>query len=431
MLHKEKYKRKNRDLNKKVADLSMLLDVTRLLSSDMSLENILETMFRTTSGIMNCDRYSLFIHDEEKDELYSRIARGSEKEEIRFPADKGIAGNVFKTGEAVNIKDCYADKRFNPEIDIKTGYKTQTLLCVPVTSFDGRRIGVIQVLNKEQGVFDHYDEYLLNLLASHLGVAIQRAILMENYLEKQKLESEMNIAYKIQASLTPQTAPVFKGFDISCFSKQCESTGGDYLDFVVLNKHRLGVVIGDVTGHGLGASLLMLVARSTFRVLVEDTHDLPELTARMNNRIIQDFSQGRNMTFFYSVFDNKNNMVNFVNCGHDEPLWYHAKDRSISYLRQCGLPLGMLPGTTYIQADPLQLEHNDILVYYTDGITEAMNKNKELFGAARLETVIQKNAAKSAAAIQEEVCQEIVNFLQKASQQDDMSMIVMKVKGGD
>ncbi len=428
MRHKEKNNVQDRNLLKKVADLTALLDVTRLLSSDMSLPNILQTMFQTTTNIMNCDRYSLFIHDEKKDELYSRIALGSENEEIRFPADKGIAGNVFKTGEAVNIKDCYADKRFNPEIDIKTGYKTHTLLCVPVTSFNGNRIGVIQVLNKRTGVFTPYDEYLLNLLASHLGVAIQRAVLMQNYLEKQKLESEMNIAQKIQASLTPDRAPAFKGFDISCFSRQCESTGGDYLDFVVLGENRLGLVIGDVTGHGLGASLLMLVARSTFRVLARDTHAMAELTERMNNRIMQDFSQGRSITLFYGVLDNENNTFNFINCGHDEPFWYHAHDQAVGCLKQGGLPLGMLADTSYAQADPCVLRKNDILVLYTDGITEAMNHKKELFGTARLEAVIKKNAAKTAAAVQNAVRGEITKFLHDGNPQDDMSMIVIKVQ---
>jgi sigma-B regulation protein RsbU (phosphoserine phosphatase) len=427
MLEKQNQKPGSRDMQRKIQDLTSLLEVTRLLSSDMSLQSILETMFRTTTHIMNCDRYSLFIYDEEKNELYSKIALGSEQEEIRFPAHKGIAGDVFQTGEPVNIKDCYADRRFNPQVDVKTGYKTNTLLCIPVTSFDGRRIGVIQVLNKRQGVFTPYDEYLLGLLASHLGVAVQRAFLMENYLEKQKLENEMNMAQAIQASLTPGRAPVFHGFDISCFSRQCETTGGDYLDFVPMTRNRLAVVIGDVTGHGLGASLLMLVARSTFRVLVENGLDLPRLAARMNRRILQDFSGERSMTFFYGVLDNENNAFNYINCGHDEPLWYHAQTATITFLAQCGLALGMLPGTTYEKARLLRPAKNDILVFYTDGITEAMNPEKELFGTARLEAVIKKNASENAATLQKRIRQSVSRFMQNGSRQDDMSLIIIKV----
>jgi sigma-B regulation protein RsbU (phosphoserine phosphatase) len=422
---KGKNNKTGRNLPQEIQDLRSLLDVTRLLSSDLSLDNVLETMFRTTTEIMNCDRYSLFIYDQDKDELYSKIALGAEQGEIRFPADKGIAGNVFKTGKAVNIKDCYEDQRFNREVDIKTGYRTKTLLCVPVTSFNGKRIGVIQVLNKRQGVFTPYDEYLLDLLASHLGVVIQRAFLMENYLEKQKLDHEMSIAQKIQASLTPGGAPDFAGFDIACFSQQCESTGGDYLDFINLDKNRLGVIIGDVAGHGLSASLLMLVARSTFRVLVADPHPMPELTARMNERIVQDFSQGRSMTLFYGVLDKGKYTLSFVNCGHDEPLWYHAQEQSISRLTQCGLALGLLPGVVYKEGDLLRLKKDDILVFYTDGITEAMNQNKELFGLARLEAVIKKNAARKAEAIQRQVRQAVGKFLHGSNQQDDMSMIII------
>jgi sigma-B regulation protein RsbU (phosphoserine phosphatase) len=423
------YENTNRKLKKKITDLKTLLELTRLLSSDMSLDDILETMFEATRKIMNSDRYSLFIYDEEKDELYSRIARKSEIKEIRFPADKGIAGSVFKTGKLVNIKDCYSDKRFNPEIDTKTGYKTKTLLCVPMKSFDGKIVGVIQVLNKKQNVFDEYDEYLLQLLASHAGVAIQRAFLIEHYIEKQKLESEMNIANKIQASLTPDKAPLFKGFDISCFSRQCESTGGDYLDFVVLPEGRLVVVIGDVTGHGLGASLLMLVARSTFRVIVKNSGGMTDLTAVMNNRIIQDFHQERIMTFFYSVLDNRDKKLKFVNCGHDEPLWYHAKNETIDHLKQSGLPLGMLPETEYKEGEILNLEKDDILLLYTDGITEAINNKKEMYGVKRLENVIIENARKKAVDILKCVKKSIFTFISDADQLDDMTMIVIKVKG--
>jgi len=427
MPEKRNHETGSRDTNRKIEDLTSLLEVTRLLSSDMSLKSILETMFRTTTRIMNCDRYSLFIYDEEKDELHSKIALGSEQEEIRFPADKGIAGDVFQTGVPVNIKDCYADRRFNPQVDVKTGYKTKTLLCIPVTSFDGRRIGVIQVLNKREGVFTPYDEYLLGLLASHLGVAVQRAFLMENYLEKQKLENEMNIAHAIQASLTPGRAPVFHGFDISCLSRQCETTGGDYLDFVNLTRNRLGVVIGDVTGHGLGASLLMLAARSTFRVLIEDGLDMRQLAARLNRRIIQDFNRERGMTFFYGKLDSENRVLDFINCGHDEPLWYHAQSAAITCLEQCGLALGMLPGTTYEKARSIHPEKNDILVFYTDGITEAMNPEKELFGTAGLEAVVKKNASENAATIQKRIRQAVSQFVRNGSRQDDMSLIIIKI----
>lgn len=134
------------------------------------------------------------------------------------------------------------------------------------------------------------------------------------------------------------------------------------------------------------------------------------------------------MTLFYGVLDNENNTLSFVNCGHDEPLWYHASQGSISRLTQCGLALGMLPGVVYKEGDLLGLEKDDILVFYTDGITEAMNRDKELLGAARLEAVVKKYAAGNAAALQNQVRQAVIKFQHGAPQQDDMSMIIIKTK---
>ncbi|MBN1412972.1 MAG: SpoIIE family protein phosphatase [Spirochaetales bacterium] len=414
------------DQERHIEDLRNILDLTRLLASDLSLDEILNIVLEASTRIIRADRSSLFLLDEENSELYSRIAQGSEISEIRFPANKGIAGASVSTGKIINIPDCSNDRRFNADIDSRTGYKTRTLLCAPIRSFEGRIIGVVEVLNKHEGVFTDYDEYLLELFAAHAGVSIERAILINHYMEKMTLESEINIAHEIQESLTPQLAPSIPGYDISCLSRQCEKTGGDYIDFVELENSKLAIAIGDATGHGLGAALLMLVARSTFRTLLLSYESMPELIKIMNERLEGDVEDTHNLTFFYSVLDFKNHELKFVNCGQDTPLLYRAARETTRELGVSSLPLGITLNARFEEGKPLSLERGDILLLYTDGVTETMNVKDEEYGIGRLKDVVKRHSNKDAVSIRDAILWSVSDFAGECRQQDDLSLIVIK-----
>lgn len=163
---------------KKLRDLTAILEVSRAMMAEPELDNLLDLIIRRATLVMEAERTSLFLVDEDTNELFSRIAQDAEIREIRFPVGKGIAGHVAKTGEIVNIKDAYKDDRFNPEFDKKTGYKTRTILCVPLVASGEHVIGVLQVLNKREGVFTPYDEELISALAAQAAVCIERTRLL-------------------------------------------------------------------------------------------------------------------------------------------------------------------------------------------------------------------------------------------------------------
>src|SRR5262249_759656 len=145
--------------------------------------------------ILNAERSTLFLYDAANDELHSKIAHGTG--EIRFPATAGIAGAVAQGRQLVNIPDAYADPRFNPDVDRRTGSRTRCLLTIPLTGLEGQLVGILQVLNKSEGVFDAYDEHLAEALAAQVGVALQRARLMVHYVEKKQMESALAVARDI------------------------------------------------------------------------------------------------------------------------------------------------------------------------------------------------------------------------------------------
>jgi len=167
------------DLESQVDRLYRCLEVGRAINSETELDRILQLVMAETTHLMGADRSSLFLLDRERGELWSRIAQGLKRREIRFPADKGIAGYVATTGQILNIPDAYQDSRFNPEVDKKTGYRTKSILCLPVLNHRRETIGVIQVLNKKDGAFTEEDEKMLSCLADQVAVALEDALLLQ------------------------------------------------------------------------------------------------------------------------------------------------------------------------------------------------------------------------------------------------------------
>jgi adenylate cyclase len=179
------------DIKKAQEQESQLLDVTSAISSELHLEPLLLKIMQTTTEILEADRSTLFMHDEKTNDLWSIVAQGAELNEIRFPSHMGIAGSVFTTGETINIPDAYADSRFNKEIDKKTGYRTETILCMPVINKKGVKIGVIQVLNKKGGPFMIVDEKRLKAFAAQASIALENAKLFNEVLEIKNYNESM------------------------------------------------------------------------------------------------------------------------------------------------------------------------------------------------------------------------------------------------
>ena len=202
-----------KDSKRTIADLTHLLDVSRQLGATVELQPLLESIERAALKVLGCERASVFLYDRTANELYSKLATGVE--EIRFPADRGIAGEAAQQRTTINVEDAYADDRFNPDVDRQTGFRTRSLLTVPMSGYDGSLMGVLQVLNKRGGAFTTSDEHLAHTVGALAGVALQRQLLLEAYAEKQKLEHDLSLAREIQQSALPTAPPRLDGFDIA------------------------------------------------------------------------------------------------------------------------------------------------------------------------------------------------------------------------
>ncbi len=249
------------DSQRQTRNLNALLKVSKALASEIRLDDLLQVIVEKAAEVMDADRATLFLYDESRNELWSKTTQRLEIKEIRLPLGVGIAGHVAKTRTAINIPDTYADARFDPDFDKETGYRTRSILCLPLIGNGDRLIGVIQVLNKkDQEVFNEADESLLGGLSDHITVALERARLIEAYVEKERMEEALKLAHDIQMSMLPKIFPPFPErheFDIFAAIAPAKEVGGDLYDFFFIDDNHLCFAIGDVSGKGVPASLFM------------------------------------------------------------------------------------------------------------------------------------------------------------------------------
>ena len=410
-----------RTLNK----LSFLVEASKALSSTLDLSELLSRILEVAKTHTEAERGTLFLVDETTNEIWSLIAHGLEKQEIRLPLGKGIAGHVAKTGEVVLIPDAYADPRFNPEVDKRTGYLTRTILCVPIRNKAGKIIAALQLLNKHHTPFTEDDADFLLTLSGHMALALENAQLHQQLLDKERMEKELALARGIQRSLLPETAPSVEGFDIALLNEPCYAVGGDYYDFLALGPQTLLTVIADVEGKGVSSALVMSTLQATLRALVLHLHSLDEIAESLNRMILTDTRSQKYLSIFIGLVDIRRKGLHYINCGHVPPVIIRHNQAPMS-LTEGGMVIGLFENASY-ERGHTKLQQGDVMVMCTDGITESMNTVQDEFGIERLVQSVQNVADKSAAEIVSAVNADVVRFSRHGTHVDDKVMIVVKV----
>jgi sigma-B regulation protein RsbU (phosphoserine phosphatase) len=411
---------------KQITKLSLLFEATRLLNSTLDLAELLELILKIAKQEVKADRGSIFLVDNKRKELWSIVAFGLDHQEIRMPWAHGIAGRIAETGETVNVENAYELSFFEPSFDQRFNYHTRSLLGMPIRHYTGQVVGVIQLLNKINGIrFTAEDEEFLAKLSGHMAMALENARLHRESLEKQRMEKELALARGIQRSLLPDTPPAIPGFELAVANEPCFECGGDYYDFLHLGPQSLLLVIADVEGKGVSSALVMSNLQATLRALVMHLHSLEVLALSLNEMIYNDTKSEKYLSCFLGLVDTRRNGLHYINAGHVPPILVDGSTGKYSLLEDGGTVIGLFPKTDYSRGS-VQLKRGDILVCCTDGILEAVNENDEEFGSENLAASVLKHKDKSAEAIVEAVLAE-VNQWCHAVRADDKVLMVMKV----
>jgi sigma-B regulation protein RsbU (phosphoserine phosphatase) len=235
------------------SDLRKILEVTRKLAAPYDLDTMLTEVVNASREILDAERGTVFLYDEVADGLVVRV--GTDLRHIRIPADKGIVGESAQSRKLINVPDCYADERFNRAIDKQTGYKSRCMLTIPLIGYEESLIGVLQILNKNDGMFDDQDEYIGLALAAQAAVVIHRAKITEAIIASERLDREISVARDVQIGTLPKEMPVVRGYEFGGAFEPTDQTGGDLYDFVPMGDEKLFLLMGDATGHGIGPAL--------------------------------------------------------------------------------------------------------------------------------------------------------------------------------
>ena len=404
--------------------LSILVESSKAMASTLDLSELLARILDVAKSQAECERGSLFLVDDKSSEIWSLIAQGLEKQEIRLPLGKGIAGHVAKTGEIVNIPDAYADPRFNPDVDKRTGYHTHNILCLPIRNKAGKIVASLQLLNKKKGSFTDEDADFLLTLSGHMALALENAQLHQQLIDKERMEKELALARGIQRSLLPESMPSVEGFDIALLNEPCYAVGGDYYDFLSLGPRTLLVVIADVEGKGVSSALVMSNLQATLRALVLHLHSLNEIAEALNRMIYNHTRAEKYMSLFMGLIDTKRQALHYINCGHVPPVIVRPGSEPIS-LTEGGMVVGLFESATY-ERGQVKLQSGDVMVLCTDGITESMDAHHDEYGSERLIKKVSETASGSASDIVQAVSSDVARYSRQGTHIDDKVMIAIK-----
>ena len=408
-------------------DLEVLVEVARRMGETFELVPLLRTIEQAGLSALGCERATIFLYDRERDELYSKVATGTD--EIRFSAKLGIAGEAAQTRSVVIVADAYADARFNAEIDKRTGYRTRNLLTLPLITPDGEVIGVLQVLNKRDGSFSPRDEVLAGALGSLAAIAIKRQMLLDEAAVKQRLEHDLTIARDIQRRLLPKENPRLEGFDIAGWNQPADQTGGDCYDFRELGGNRLAFMIADATGHGIGPALIIAQCRALIRAVTDARDDLSVIAGKVNNLLCEDLPPDRFVTICFGILDAGAARLDYVSGGQGPLLLFRAATGEVEQFDATGLPMGVLPDTTMELADPIELAPGDIFILLTDGFLEWARPDGQQYGQERLVELVRTHRDQSCPDLIQTIYQDVLRFADGSSQLDDLTAILIKRTG--
>jgi phosphoserine phosphatase RsbU/P len=408
-----------------VIELSTIVEATKRLNSTLDLAELLNIILQLTTRHTGAERGTVFLVDSERNEIWSLVGIGLDQHEIRLPTKRGIAGWVAEHGEAVNLADAYADPRFESEVDLRLGFKTKSLLALPIRNKSGATIGVLQLLNKKTGAFTRADEDMLRAISDHVALALENAQLHRELLHKQRMERDLALARSIQLGLLPEHPPMLDGFEIAVSHKPSLEVGGDYYDFIALAPDTTLAVVADVEGKGVGSAMVMANLQATLHALLAHLHSLERLVESLNDMILTDTRGQKYMTMFVALLDQPHRALHYVNAGHVPPAVVRPSGE-VDYLREGGMVVGLFPSVKY-ERGTVRMQPGDIFVACTDGITEAMNAQDEEYGRERLMELVGRKRDLRAHEIVESVLTEVDLFSRGGTHEDDRVILILKV----
>jgi sigma-B regulation protein RsbU (phosphoserine phosphatase) len=390
------------------------------------LNDLLSLNADMARDLVAADRCSIWLVNASTGELETKVAHGTGQ--IHVPLGSGLVGSSVATGEPVLVNDTSLDRRFLNRIDQSSGYVTHSVLVVPLRASDGRIIGAFQALNKAGG-FSDADVSLLGLAGAYSAAAIEAQRLRAEAESARLMLRDLEIARDVQAALLPQTLPKSQRLDCAAFFRPARLIGGDYYDFIDTPERGLAFTLGDVSGKGVPAAVLMASIQASLRIsLQSNTRSLSSVIELLNDSVYESSNAGRYSTAFCGILDPACESLTYVNAAQCPPLLYHPmrSESKVELLSVGGTPIGLLPGQSY-EEGKIRLSSGDILLCFSDGISEAVNEKGEFWMESEIEKLLQSSDGWTASQLTEALASRVDEFAGAAEQADDMTIVALRV----
>ena len=404
-------------------DMAAILAVTRALAAPFDLRTMLAEVTAAACAVLHAERSLVWLHDAARDEMVLEIS--SDLSQVRVPTGSGLVGACARERRPVNVPDCYADPRFDPSVDRRSGFHTRCSLTMPLVDHRAQFIGVMQVLNKAGGVFEGGDEVLAEALAAQCAVALSRVRMTEALIEAEKVQRELELARELQQSSLPSALPIVAGYDMHATFLPASLTGGDTYD-LMLAEQGLLVVIGDATGHGIAPALSVTRMHAMLRMALALGADLETAFRRVNDQLAHTLPAGHFVTAFIGLLDAAAHRLRFISGGQSPILHWHAADGRCTLHKAGSFPMGAMPIRTLRPAVAIDFGTGDVLALLTDGVYEQENGRGEQFGLARVEALIGVHAGGSVAVLAGHLLAAVRAFADAELQEDDVTMVLLK-----
>lgn len=403
----------------------MLLEVSEKISATLDLDELLSHLIDTARSIVTYDAAGIYVTRRSSTGpmlIEGMVTRGYDvrhaERDLLLKFGEGVVGHVIKLGKSVIIPDVRKEAKY-----VMARPETRSELAVPITLND-RVIGAFNVESDELDAFTEADSEVLHFFANAAAIAIEKAVLHEELVEKKRIESQLEVARQVQASLLPDRPPEPAGYDISAENLPTYEVGGDYYDFIELPDKQIGVAIADVAGKGVPAALIMATFRAALRTQVRNDFAIRQIIRKVNYLLWESTTDSQFVTAVYGVLDTTSGRFTYTNAGHNPPLLFRV-DGTVEELDRGGPALGVFDAANYEEA-VVDLLPGDSLVLYTDGVIEAANEDSREFGVKRLQQTLIVAQELSAFKTVRAVLDATRAFSGTDSFADDFTIVVVK-----
>ncbi len=416
--------------DRKMKEVASLHNLTRTISTEVNFKKLVKLITDITSEVIESNTTWLEVYETDTNTFKIASAKNLTKEEIsslESQERQDISNKILETGSPILINEFPKDSQYNYLKSWKVGIGS--LIGAPLISGSGKPLGILYASKPSSFGFDPDDLAMLEAYANQAVVAMDNAALLKESLERERLGQELKIARDVQQRLLPQEIPSMNGISVESLMITAFEVGGDYYDFINFQNNHLGFIIGDVSGKGTSAAFYMAEARGVLQSLSKTSSCPKDLLINANQILYDSMERKTFITMTVASIDSDKRILSYSRAGHCPLIRYRAETKETEVLQPNGIGIGLDSGPIFndvLEEKQLSFNKGDIFIFYTDGLSEAMNEKGEEYGDEKLQDIVTQNADKSVTDLKELIVDSILSFLKGKNLSDDLTLLLVK-----